>query len=147
MYVRGYLQGSENGRVVTIDRNTDEVWWRYGISRSCDECINGILRLIVLTTWYLLTSICVDNLVSSDVYLCWQLGIFLRLIVLTTWYLLTSICVDNLVSSDVYLCWQLGIFWRLFDICLICRLNSLAYLQCKSVVEYFYFFCLDDNWA
>jgi hypothetical protein len=46
MYVRGYLQGSENGRVVTIDRNTDEVWWRYGIdevwwrygiNRSCDE--------------------------------------------------------------------------------------------------------------
>jgi hypothetical protein len=20
-------------------RNTDEVWWRYGISRSCDECM------------------------------------------------------------------------------------------------------------
>jgi len=33
MYVRGYSQGSENSRVVTIGsngsyRNTDEVWWR-----------------------------------------------------------------------------------------------------------------------
>jgi hypothetical protein len=28
-------ESSSNGSY----RNTDEVWWRYGISRSCDECI------------------------------------------------------------------------------------------------------------
>ena len=34
-------ESSSNGSY----RNTDEVWWRYGISRSCDEWV-----LVILTT-------------------------------------------------------------------------------------------------
>jgi hypothetical protein len=29
MYVRGYLQGSENGRVVTIETTMDSSWWAF----------------------------------------------------------------------------------------------------------------------
>ena len=31
-------ESSSNGSY----RNTDEVWWRYGISRSCDECLTNL---------------------------------------------------------------------------------------------------------
>jgi hypothetical protein len=33
-------ESSSNGSY----RNTDEVWWRYGISRSCNECIDRFIR-------------------------------------------------------------------------------------------------------
>ena len=36
-------ESSSNGSY----RNTDEVWWRYGISRSCDECHLYLFHCIV----------------------------------------------------------------------------------------------------
>ena len=46
MYVRGYLQGSENGRVVTID-------WRYHFIFNLFEVLFNNIILFYIYTWIL----------------------------------------------------------------------------------------------
>ena len=47
MYVRGYLQGSENGRVVTIE--DDDILQK---SKSIDGCLKYFFRIFFLCQQY-----------------------------------------------------------------------------------------------
>jgi hypothetical protein len=51
-------ENSSNGSY----RNTDEVWWRYGISRSCDECN----LLMTRSLWYQRTIWRIINILHSN---------------------------------------------------------------------------------